>query len=167
MILATDVHYSEQGEALAAGVLFEDWLAAQPSMEMTVPIASVEPYQPGAFYKRELPCLIQLIDALDGAANTIIVDGFVSLGADDKPGLGMHLYRELGGNVAIIGVAKSPFKDTPADWALYRGESKNPLYVSAVGMNLEEAKQCILAMSGKHRLPVLLKRVDQLCRGIV
>ena len=51
--------------------------------------------------------------------------------------------------------------------SIYRGDSAKPLFVTAVGMTLEEAKAHIASMHGEHRIPTLLRRVDQLCRGIV
>ena len=67
----------------------------------------------------------------------------------------------------MIGVAKRSFKDTPEQCELFSGDSTKPLFVTAVGMTLGEAKAHIASMHGEHRIPTLLKRVDQLCRGIV
>jgi deoxyribonuclease V len=47
-----------------------------------------------------------------------------------------------------------------------RGRSKVPLNVTAVGIDAAEAAECIRRMDGRHRIPTLLKRVDQLARGI-
>jgi deoxyribonuclease V len=41
------------------------------------------------------------------------------------------------------------------------------LFITAAGVSLERAADYIKAMHGPFRLPTLLKRVDQLCRGIV
>ena len=46
-----------------------------------------------------------------------------------------------------------------------RGSSRRPLYVSAAGMELQEAKRHIAQMHGKFRMPALLKRADQLSRA--
>lgn len=58
-------------------------------------------------------------------------------------------------------MAKKVFHDTPETAKVYRGESTKPLYVSVVGLSLSQAKDCVISMGGKHRLPKVLKQVDQ------
>ena len=98
--------------------------------------------------------------------SVIIVDGYVWLD-ENQIGLGGHLYNDLGGNVAVIGVAKTKFKTHSKIKEVYRGASQTPLFVSAIGIDLDEAAQNIENMHGQFRLPTLLKRADQLCRGII
>ncbi len=170
MFFAADVQYREDDTATAAGLLFGDWQAAEPARVILKDIAGVAPYEPGQFYKRELPCLLTVLeDALESASepvDAIVVDGYVFLGPEQRPGLGMHLYEALTLKVPVIGVAKRSFAGTPEDCQVFRGGSETPLFVSAVGMALSAAKAHIQAMHGQHRIPTLLKRVDQLCRGI-
>ena len=94
----------------------------------------------------------------------MIIDGYVWLGGQ-RPGLGGHLHEVLGQQVAIIGVAKTQFAGAEPVELVLRGQSRTPLYVSAVGMDLATAASHIRAMHGPHRIPTLLKRVDQLSRG--
>ena len=47
-------------------------------------IDKVAPYEPGAFYKRELPCLMRLLDEVDRALEAVVVDGYVTLGPDQR-----------------------------------------------------------------------------------
>lgn len=105
-----------------------------------------------------------LIDALDALPDAVIVDGYVTLGADAKPGLGAHLYTALNTRVAVIGVAKTRFEGTPADAEVLRGTSRHPLFVTAAGMDASAARARVKAMHGPHRLPTMLRRVDRLCR---
>lgn len=163
MIFATDVHYQESG-AVAAGVMFRKWQDARSEQILTAEVADVAEYVPGEFYQRELPCLLALLDKLKKEPTCIVVDGFVFLDGHTEAGLGKHLYDALNGSVPVIGVAKSAFKDAPPETEIYRGESKHPLYVTSVGMSLEEAKAHIAEMHGKFRLPTLLKKADQACR---
>jgi deoxyribonuclease V len=77
-------------------------------------------------------------------------------------GLGGYLHEALDKKIPIIGVAKTCFqsnKDTVIE--VFRGESKNPLYVSAIGYDLEKAAQEVKEMFGDFRLPYLLKLMDQ------
>lgn len=60
MILALDVHYREH-EAKAVGVLF-NWDDEQPNQIIIEIIKAVDDYVPGEFYKRELPCLLKVME---------------------------------------------------------------------------------------------------------
>jgi deoxyribonuclease V len=163
MILAVDVDY-RVCNAVAAGVLFQNWDDSIAISEFVVPIASFAEYEPGQFYKREMPCILELIKLLSDLPEFIIIDGYVYLDKNKKPGLGKHLYDALHGQTAIVGVAKSRYKYTPDDTAIYRSSSKRALYVTAVGISEANAKGFIMNMHGKHRLPTILKRVDQLSK---
>lgn len=165
MILAVDVQY-EGDNAVVAGIIFKSWGSGSASRELVVELQDIAPYEPGAFYKRELPCILALLQQVSEPLECIVVDGFVTLGRASKPGLGMHLYNALDQQVPVIGVAKKSFKDTPDECALLRGKSEKPLYITCAGVELKPAKDFIAGMSGSHRLPLLLKRADQLCRGI-
>jgi len=166
MILATDVQYAET-TALAAGLLFTDWQSDIIENVILKNIDKIEPYQAGAFYKRELPCILALLEDIDIPLDAIVIDGYVTLGEEEKDGLGMHLYKTIGQSTPIIGVAKKAFIGTPESCQILRGKSQNPLYITSVGISLQASKRLILKMHGKNRLPTLLKKVDQLCRGLV
>lgn len=162
MIACVDVHYRDPG-AVAAGLWFDHWSASTGTAEITLPIAQVAPYQPGQFYLRELPCLVAVLEQ-GPAAEVVVIDGFVWLGDERRPGLGAHLFRALGGQAAVVGVAKTRFAGAAPVEEIRRGSSDTPLYISAAGMDLSEAALLIVGMHGPHRIPTLLKRVDQLCR---
>lgn len=164
MKLVTDVHYYNSS-AIAAGVLFQNWDDRNSTEEHTQKILNVDQYEPGKFYKRELPCILALMENHRFKLDCIVIDGYVFLDGHTKPGLGKHLFDSLDGKVPIIGVAKNPFSGIDDKYKLYRGHSKNPLYVSTTG-DLETAKENILSMYGDFRIPALLKRVDQLCRSV-
>jgi deoxyribonuclease V len=164
MILAVDVHYSENN-ALAAGVLFENWEDEKAQKECVSLIEGVAGYEPGKFFKRELPCILKLIAEHQLKPDCIIIDGFVFLDGFSKAGLGKHLYDALNGEVSVVGIAKKRFKDIDAQFEVYRGVSRKPLHVTAVGIDLEQAKRNVRAMHGENRFPTLIKRVDQISRG--
>lgn len=163
MIAALDVHYDEASPtATAAAVVFESWADdAVPIAEYKAPCSGIQPYEPGEFFKRELPCLLAVLDKVNEPVSLIVIDGYVSLG--DKPGLGLRLWEVLGKKTPIIGVAKTRFHSADAV-EMTRGDSKAPLYVTAVGIEPETAAEHIRKMHGLFRIPTLLKRVDQLAR---
>jgi len=166
MFFATDVHYDDaRGTGRAALVVFEQWTSLESVHELVVQIGGIEPYQPGDFYRRELPCLARLLEELPLVPSVVIVDGYVDL-ALDRPGLGRHLYAHLGEASAVVGAAKTAFLGAETI-AVTRGASSRPLWVTAAGIPLSEAAAGISSMHGAHRLPTLLKRADQLARGLV
>lgn len=162
MLVAVDVHYGN-ASAVVAGVLFNRWTDSKPIEEITSIVDSIADYEPGSFYKRELPCILQLLQLIKPVTG-VVIDGYVTLGKSRKDGLGMYLWKALGESVPIVGVAKSRFQDTPTDTEVVRGNSKNPLFVTSVGIDQSRAKALVLEMSGENRIPTLLKRVDSLCR---
>ncbi|QDV50130.1 endonuclease V [Gimesia fumaroli] len=165
MKLVLDVHYRDDDFAKVAGILFQEWESDAVEATLVKTIPQIAPYEPGSFFKRELPCLLELIHDIDHPLETIVIDGFVTLGQDQRPGLGAHLFHQLNEQIPVIGVAKSRFANTPDETRIYRGESQNPLYVTSLGISLSEAKCKITTMHGAFRFPTLLKRVDQICRA--
>lgn len=164
MMICVDVCYGERG-ATAAGVLFRRWDDPRPAEEYLAFVEDVAEYVPGSFYKRELPCILALLEKIDRTPDIIVVDGYVWLNREKKPGLGAYLFRALGKRVPVIGVAKSPYGKAESEWEVYRGRSRKPLHVTATGMDETSARELIGKMSGNHRIPTLLKHVDRLCRS--
>jgi deoxyribonuclease V len=164
MIACVDVDYRDSG-AVAACVVFPDWSDERPVEEAVVVIDQVEPYEPGQFFRRELPCLMAVLGAIEARPWVVIIDGYVWLGDEGDPGLGAHLFEAMGGQTGVIGVAKTRFLRARAVREIRRGRSRSPLFVTAAGLDLSEAAQRIEQMEGPFRIPTLLRRVDQLCRG--
>lgn len=162
MIACVDVGYHAT-HATAACVVFADWADAAPHSEHAVAIPAVEPYEPGAFYRRELPCLLRVLADVRVPLDAIIVDGFVWLDTD-LPGLGAHLHEALDRRTAVIGVAKTAYRGNTVAIPVLRGISAVPLFITAVGMPVAEAVDHIRGMHGEHRIPTLLGRVDRLSR---
>ena len=165
MITAFDVFYVND-DATTACVCFDNWTDAVSTQDFIEVTHNVAPYEPGNFYKRELPCLVSLLTKHSLQPKIIVIDGYVWLD-ETKIGLGGHLYNELNQQIPIIGVAKSKFELHSKVKKVLRGVSKNPLYVSSIGIDLDEAAQNIEGMDGNFREPTLLKRADQLCRRII
>ena len=160
MIACLDVDYRSSG-AVAAGLWFRGWPAPAPEHQAVVSVATVAEYEPGAFYRRELPCLLDVL-AHGPRPDIVVIDGYVWLD-NGAAGLGAHLHAAIG--EAVVGVAKTRFASATSAVLVSRGTSRSPLYVSAVGMNVEAAALCVESMHGSHRIPTLLKRVDALARS--
>lgn len=183
MLACVDVHYKDSIATIAL-VVFDDWSSSIVSNTVIHTMTSVADYEPGNFYKRELPCILAVLDKARSAASAsstisaapssaplslhaIIIDGYVWLTHDDgkpKPGLGAHLFDALEETVPVIGVAKSQFKNAPAVEIL-RGKSDQPLFVTAAGMAPEAAADRVGSMHGDYRLPTMIKLADQVARA--
>ena len=133
---------------------------SQVVQTQTAIISAVEPYRPGEFYRRELPPLRAVIPADELAL--IVVDGYVDLDRDGRPGLGAHVHAEFG--VPVIGVAKTAFGTATHAARVLRGQSSRPLYVTAAGMTIADAAVLVTEMAGRFRMPDALKTVDRLAR---
>lgn len=166
MMAAVDVQY-EDSRGHAAALVFADPADSEPVEEICRWFEDLEDYVPGQFYRRELPCVFPLLREFLASYDltTVIVDGYVDLGPEGRPGLGRHLFKALGKKIEVVGVAKSLFKDTPAREVLRGRRSRRPLWVTSTG-DLDVAAEMVESMDGEHRMPTLLKRVDQLARGI-
>jgi deoxyribonuclease V len=163
MIASVDVGYNDN-TARAACVTFGDWDAAEPTGEFVLDIDQVEPYVPGQFYRRELPCVLAILAELIVKPAAIVIDGYVYLDDAERKGLGGHLFEALNKTTPVIGVAKTRFATATSAVEVFRGASDRPLFVTAAGVDQNKAADRIRQMHGENRIPTLLKRVDQLSR---
>lgn len=106
LFVAVDVCYLGVDGARAALVAAADPRFSAVAWSRTVVTAQVEPYQPGEFWRRELPPLRAVCRDVAGL-ELIVVDGYVDLDADGRPGLGALVHAEFA--VPVIGVAKTFF----------------------------------------------------------
>lgn len=157
-----DVYYYDD-YAKASCIVFEKDKEERILAEYNVIVHDISEYIPGQFYKRELPCILKVLEMVKENIDFLIVDSFVWLG-DNKEGLGGYLFEALNHKIPVMGVAKTFFKDSKNYLEVYRGDSKKPLYVSAIGMDLDYAAQFVKELKGEYRMPQILKRVDQLSR---
>jgi deoxyribonuclease V len=161
-IAFTDVHYLDSS-ARAACVLADGWDAPQGRAHRTVMVSPVAAYRPGAFYERELPCLLAVLAEVP-RPDFVVVDGYVFLDAEGTWGLGAHLHQALGGEVPVIGIAKTTFRGSPMAAKLPRPNGAKPLFVTAAGVPVTEALEHATRLHGAYRIPSLLKEVDRLAR---
>lgn len=115
-----------------------------------------------------MPCILSLLDKIDlNNIEAIVVDGFVYLDDEKKHGLGGRLYEKLDNKIPIIGVAKTNFAAIEKHkLALLRGDSKKPLYITAIGIELDDAFEKVASMAGEFRFPTLLKELDRLTKEL-
>jgi deoxyribonuclease V len=159
---AADVYYPAAGGARAALVMAGDPAFAEILAEQTAFVPDVAPYVPGQFRQRELPPLRAVLAGVTGI-ELLVIDGYVDLAPDGRPGLGAYVHAELG--VTVIGVAKTAFATATHAVPVLRGQATRPLYVTAAGMPVADAAELTRRMSGKFRMPDALRRVDALSRG--
>ncbi|MBL4934419.1 endonuclease V [Clostridium sp. YIM B02515] len=157
-----DVYYHED-YAKSCCVVFKKEEGEVILSDYSVIVRGVEEYIPGQFYKRELPCILNVFNKVKEDVDLLITDSFVWLNSGKK-GLGAHLYKALSYKIPVIGVAKTHFKDAENYEEIYRGESHSPLYVSSVGIELGTAAEFIKNLDGDNRIPWVLKLVDKLSR---
>jgi deoxyribonuclease V len=162
MLACLDVDYRTDG-TVAACVLFRDWADAAEAGHVVERGPPAEPYEPGRFYRRELPHLLKVLAAVREPLEAVVIDGYVWLG-EERPGLGAHLYEAFGRGPPVIGVAKTAFHSSGFAVPVLRGRSQRPLFVTAVGLEARAAAEHVRRMHGPSRIPMLLHRVDRLCR---
>ncbi len=164
MIAIVDVYYESEFTRTAV-VLIQYWEDECPVREYVHEQAGEQAeYIPGRFYERELPCILSTLEQVEEDVGTIVIDGYVFLDSDGRKGLGAILHEAINESIPVIGVAKKHFFGSNAIEIL-RGNSRNPLYVTSVGCNLNTAAKHIRSMQGEHRIPTILKLADQLSRN--
>lgn len=165
MIYAFDTFYYEDF-AKTVCIAFENWTSEMESFIYSENTEISSEYESGAFYKRELPCILSLLTKIDlKEGDLIIVDGYVTLDNSGKIGLGGYLYEFLNKKYPVIGIAKNGFaSEDDLRKTVFRGESKTPLFLTAVGIDTNDIKTKVENMYGAYRIPTLLKKLDQLTR---
>ncbi|WP_027379445.1 endonuclease V [Chryseobacterium daeguense] len=165
MIYAFDTYYFDE-YANTICIAFEDWESSSETYIFSEKTSITSDYESGAFYKRELPCILSLLNKIElKEGDIIVVDGYVTLDNDGKIGLGGYLYEALGQQYPVIGIAKNGFNAPDSRRrTILRGQSTTPLYLTAMGTDVDEIKPKIEQMHGDFRIPTLLKKLDQLTR---
>ncbi len=167
MFVAVDTYYYDN-KAKTIAITFNNWEDSNYSKHYSQELEISEEYIPGEFYKRELPCILSMLKNFDlNFIKAIVIDGYVFLDDFDTYGLGGHLYESLNRKIPVIGVAKTNFAPNKENKVeLLRGKSMKPLYITSIGIDIEEAKKNISKMFGEYRIPTLLKELDKLTKEI-
>jgi len=157
-----DVGYGDDS-ALVGCLSISEFEDCVSTSEWVVEVSPVSPYVPGQFWRRELDPLLRGIAPATSDWSVCLIDAYVDLGQGRTPGLGRLLHEATG--IPVIGVAKSRYPGTPREYEIRRGSSRRPLYVSAAGIDQEEAKESVTRMAGNGRIPTMIRRADLLSRG--
>ena len=155
---AVDVQYADDGRASPALVVRSGLDCSTVVFEGVALIDQTEPYEPGALYKRELPC-IEAVLTLGPRLDLLIVDGYATLDPAGRPGLGAHAAEALG--IPVIGVAKTPFRGASHAAEVVRGAASRPPYVTAAGgLTIDEAATIVAELAVRIGCPAC-------CRGSI
>lgn len=163
-MVIVDVDYRDS-YAIAAAIVANSFDASVATETRIANIGPVEPYRPGSFFERELPCILQVLQLIQSPYRAVVIDGYVDLDDNGRMGLGGHLHARLPKDIAVVGIAKTAFHGSSFAIPVLRGKSQKPLFVTARGIDKEDAAKYVAKMHGCHRLPTLVKLVDSLARN--
>lgn len=165
MIFIIDGDYNDiEHKAHMAGVLLNNHTDDSIVGFITADVENTGEYESGSFYKRELKGVEALLSKLNlNEIELIIVDGFAKFNDNIHKPLGEHIYEKY--HIPVIGVAKKWCDFCKVDNTdVYRGMSKNPLFVTVAGGNSNATKTIIQEMYGDNRIPYAIKLADSLAR---
>lgn len=163
-IAVLDVAYDDARRSARVAAVVADGFTADDGRAVVADVDDVSPYVSGAFYERELPCLLALLPKLELTNHLLVIDGYVVLDEDGAAGLGLHLHRATGR--PVIGIAKTRFRGSTFATEVHRGTGRRPLWVTAAGVDIDDAAASVAAMAGADRRPTLVVRADHLARGL-
>jgi deoxyribonuclease V len=164
MKLAMAVHDHGEGGASAAAVAFDDWGAREPTRTYLTRTGPLDKPVRGQPDLRHLPVLLQLLRDHALHPDTIVLDDAVHTDAADTPGLGRHLHDALGGKTAVIGISTKAMPGLTAQYEVYREEEARPVFVTCAGVDIGAAKVRVRGMSGRKRVPALMKMAVRLAK---
>lgn len=179
-VAGLDVAYAEDGERLAAAVVVLDADTLSEVDRSVVWGKTSFPYVPGLFAFREMPALLDAVEALSARPDLLVCDG-QGLAHPRRFGLACHL--GLAVDLPSVGVAKTPmgqYESPPpyrGAWsdlvdgeevvgrALRTRDGVKPVFVS-VGHRIDLDRACaeVLRLCRGYRLPETTRRADHLCR---
>ena len=109
MKIVINVGYDEN-KANSASLSFQNQDDSSPTDSKKILLENIAGYEPGKFYLRELPCILASLNQYDlDKVDMIIVDGFVWLNSEKKPGLGAYLFEKLEKKIRSLVQRKESF----------------------------------------------------------
>nr|MBF0683702.1 deoxyribonuclease V [Pseudomonas sp.] len=180
LVAGVDVGFEEGGRITRAAVVLLDALTLEPVAQSLARIPTSMPYIPGLLSFRELPAVLQALEALPQEPDLIFSDGH---GIAHPRGLGIAAHLGVVTGLPTIGVAKKiltghhePLGEQRGDQValLDRGgrtigtvlRSKNrvrPLIISPGNrVSLDTAAQLVMQFVTRYRLPEPTRLADRL-----
>ncbi|MEJ2407574.1 MAG: deoxyribonuclease V [Candidatus Thiodiazotropha sp.] len=183
-VAGVDVAYAKSSESTVAAVVILDAKTLQVIESVSVVDQVQFPYIPGLFSFRELPPLIKAFAQLNHSPDLVVCDG-QGYAHPRRFGLACHLgvlfdLPTIGcGKTKLLGEHRQPDNERGAHVPLCNNSEVigsvlrtqsgiNPIYIS-IGhrISLATARQWILKLAPKYRLPETTRKADQLVRSVV
>lgn len=180
VIAGVDVGFEEAGKITRAAVVLLDADTLEPMAQTVARVPTSMPYIPGLLSFRELPAVLQALDALGQTPDLIFSDGH---GIAHPRGLGIAAHLGVITGLPTIGVAKKILTGQHAALGEQRGDrvelvdkagqvigtvlrSKDkvrPLIISPGNrVSLETAPQLVMRFVTRYRLPEPTRLADRL-----
>ncbi|WP_120996983.1 deoxyribonuclease V [Stutzerimonas urumqiensis] len=180
LVAGVDVGFEEGGRITRAAAVLLDAETRQPLAECVARIPTSMPYIPGLLSFRELPALLQALDALPQRPDLVFVDGH-GIAHPRRLGVAAHLGVVTG--LPTIGVAKKILTGEHAELPLNKGarvdlhakegdvigtllrskDGVRPLIVSPGNrVSLATAPEVVMAFVTRYRLPEPTRLADRL-----
>ncbi|MEV0190779.1 endonuclease V [Kitasatospora purpeofusca] len=183
LIAGVDVAYDDERDLVVAAAVVLDRATLAVVDEATATGRIAFPYIPGLLAFREIPAVLDALDALTHRPGAVVCDGY-GLAHPRRLGLASHLGVLTG--LRTLGVAKTPFTFDHRPPGPDRGD-RTPLTDPATGeevgsavrtragvkpvfvsvghrIGLAEAVEATLALTPHYRLPETTRHADSLCR---
>ncbi len=182
-VAGVDVGFEERGRLTRAAVAVLAWPTLEPVARAVARCPTAFPYVPGLLSFREIPAVLQALEALEGPDPDLILCDGQGLAHPRRFGLACHLGLLL--DRPTVGVAKTRLVGTHeepgprrGDWTPLRDggeiigavvrtrEGVRPLYVS-IGhrVSLPTAVRWTLACLTRYRLPEPIRAAHRLASG--
>lgn len=180
LIAGVDVGFEEGGTITRAAVVLLDALSLEPIAQTLARIPTSMPYIPGLLSFRELPAVLQALEALPHAPDLIFSDGH---GIAHPRGLGIAAHLGVVTGLPTVGVAKKiltghhePLGEQRGDktelldkagrviGTVLRSKDKvRPLIISPGNrVSLDTAPQLVMQYVTRYRLPEPTRLADRL-----
>lgn len=183
-VCGVDVSYTKDSDRAVAAAVVVDSATLEVVEQATVVGRPSFPYVPGLLSFRELPLVLQALAELAEPPEMVVADGH-GFAHPTRLGLASHLGLEI--NRPTIGCAKTAFVGDHADPQPQRGAwaeitdggqvighvvrtqtNVKPVYVSPGHLiDFASARDIVLALAERYRLPETTRHADQLSRRVL
>ena len=183
LVAGTDVSYSQTTDMCYGGVVLWDYRRGKVTAEVTAVRRARFPYVPGLLSFREMPVLVAAFAKLKSIPDLIVAEAH-GLAHPRRFGLACHLglffdLPALGcAKTRLVGEYQEP-GDPYGSYSLLRYQDKTigvvlrtrsgvkPVFVSqGHGISLTQCRRAVLRLTGRFRMPNLLRRAHALANEL-